>query len=636
MQAEALLDVRRVRRAVGEIAVVVVEGHEVDGDLRGDLGAGVQQDAVDHQGGDHAAVVGDARGDHRLAGVPDRAGQHASAAVDRGAAGVLHGVVGAAKSDRAVGLESESKRGIVGDRHRDAVGHAFAVGPLAASGDVDQVVAVLVVDHRRVGGVGAAAARGVEVDRAAVVVGVAAVADVHVDREGRLVVHHRVRGVLGQREVAHEVRVQVGVDLGPLEFAGVGGVVEDRGGAAGAGGHAGGRVGPGLVVDVEPAAADLRGDRGGAGGGHRHHEVAVGVGVDDAAVGVDAGVGQTGAALRSADVRADPLGGVAAHRAGDVVVQDQALLMQDPAGRGVRDVEELPVVLRLEHAAALGLEANRKAGLGQFAVGACEDDALDAGDLGLGPELVEGEHRELLGIEIAGRGRGGGGDPHRIVHGADVRGGEHQREAGLVADEQLQHAGVHGDVGDLLRVVDAEEPEVPAVLVPHDRLDRPLVRERALEHQFVRRDAEDLRVLEAKALRAGDGTRAGREDVAVDPADALAGQRVEVDAGIRGEERLAGDGDVVGYRPAFTRHDLRDGRGGAEHAHGEQHGESASETATSGGAGRRRRRGGGGVEHGGSRGVGSRRAEERGGRTPRGRRMVTQVCPPAVVRTVGC
>ena len=86
---------------------------------------------------------------------------------------LLPAVVGGADALVAVVLEAVAEDGLVADEDSHDVGVPFAVLALAGPRDVDQVVAVLVVHDVAEGRRGAAAARGVEVDRAAVVESVA-------------------------------------------------------------------------------------------------------------------------------------------------------------------------------------------------------------------------------------------------------------------------------------------------------------------------------------------------------------------------------------------------------------------------------------------------------------------------------
>ena len=83
-------------------------------------------------------------------------------------------VVGIPDTVDAVTLvEATRQLGIARDEHAHDITHAFAVGILTGAAGGDQVMPILMVHHHREGGVVAATAQGIEVDRRIVVEGIA-------------------------------------------------------------------------------------------------------------------------------------------------------------------------------------------------------------------------------------------------------------------------------------------------------------------------------------------------------------------------------------------------------------------------------------------------------------------------------
>ena len=239
--AEAEVDVVEVRRAVVDVAVVVVEREPLRLDDRVDRGLVVgahpaQEDVVGDQVAGRVAVGGvQSCADLPGSAHPDFAvGVHLAVAAAVVVAAVLARVEARAHvAARAAEVEPHDR--IVEGVHRPDVGVALAHAVVAVARAVQVVepVAVLVRDDRREGGVRAAAAGRVEVERDAVVVGVAGLRQVDVGRRheiGRRVARvdraHPVAQVVDRDEGVRLRRD--GVDRGRVERDAVRGIRRNR------------------------------------------------------------------------------------------------------------------------------------------------------------------------------------------------------------------------------------------------------------------------------------------------------------------------------------------------------------------------------------------------------------------------
>ncbi len=391
MAVEGVEDRLHVRRAVGQVAVVVVgrqvvevaavgvaavaavgagvavvpgadQGGAAEGQAGGDLAGVVEADPVDrlqvavpdvpHRLGVDRALAVDAVAAGAAGagtGVDDEvdAVRHARLAVrpvdvaDAGAGGQRAGRVDAGIAVAAAGRAGEEvvadARGVQAQRGVD-VGDALARARDAGVGvEGVEVVAPLVVEHAgQLAGVRAAAARPEEVDAAGAAGGVALVVDVH-----------RRRELAARRGVAGEVAARHLLEAVQLVEAGAGGVgVAGRVAAGGdravgaARGAEGEEVAGGALVD-RAAVVDHVEERP----GQRRADGAV-----DAGLEVAAGVGEEGlGAHRQVGVR-EGIDHLRAAR-GDAVVGDREDAAVDPAGGGV-----VRLVLEREQLAVEGVD----------------------------------------------------------------------------------------------------------------------------------------------------------------------------------------------------------------------------------------------------------------------------------------
>ena len=217
---EAGVDVGIVGREVVDVAVVVVQGQPLDLDDRPDLRLVERvQPRQEQRVGDQVTGGVPMRDVQVGAHLPGGAhphlavGVHPPVAPAAAVSAELARVV--AVADVVAGsLEVLADDGCVVEVHGKDVRVALAHPVAAVEGAVQDVqpVSLLVRDHRRVGGVHAASALRVEVDRGAVEEGVAVAVDVDV-RE-RLEVGRRVRRDDRHDPLAEPVDLQVGVRLG--------------------------------------------------------------------------------------------------------------------------------------------------------------------------------------------------------------------------------------------------------------------------------------------------------------------------------------------------------------------------------------------------------------------------------------
>ena len=157
-----------------------------------------------------------------------------------------------------------------------------------------------------------------------------------------------------------------------------------------------------------------------------------------------------------------PCGRDAAHRALDVDVVDLVLGIEDRAGLRVGDEEPL-LVVRIVDVGALADEGRRQRRRDEHVVDARPHDELGLGEREPGDHLVGGEDA-LSGLRVTDRG-------HLDVAGADlakIGAGKNQREAGVVAHEQLDLSAEDGNVAHVLGVHDARELVAVGVAVVHD------------------------------------------------------------------------------------------------------------------------------------------------------------------------
>ncbi len=166
MGSEPGADLVVVRRPVIEVGVVIVQRQEVNGDLRRDRLAGVQNDRIDGQVREDVEVVRRLR-DHQLVpGAPHGAGEQLPADVDLVGARVLKIIVRVPQAAVAVSVEAVTQHRVVHGKHAEAVGHPLAVLALAAGRLVDHVMPILVVHHALPRGVRISISRDTEVDGA--------------------------------------------------------------------------------------------------------------------------------------------------------------------------------------------------------------------------------------------------------------------------------------------------------------------------------------------------------------------------------------------------------------------------------------------------------------------------------------
>jgi len=325
--AEGGADFLGVRRTVVDVGVIVVQGEEVDGDLRRDQRAAVHGDAVDGQGGEDAPVDLRIGGQQLVPQAPDAAREQVAAVVGFAGAGILEVVIRVSEAGGAATREADGHGRLIGYQHHDAVGHALAVLVLPAAAHLDDVVSIFMVDHSREGRVRIAdSTRLAEVDGSAAVPGVAravAIRAVDADREVRLSVDGGVCGMIKEDIVSHGVGLDVAVDLCPHKLVGVGLVVHEVGRAGRGDVEGQGLLRSGNVVNVEVLAGHrgLHGDGRAAGIGDG--EVAVRVGVDARGSDGGPGIGHRGRCLGAAEVGSEAFSGHAADVAGHVGEDDE-------------------------------------------------------------------------------------------------------------------------------------------------------------------------------------------------------------------------------------------------------------------------------------------------------------------------
>ena len=101
--------------------------------------------------------------------------------MNRAGLGILQTVGSRANARTAVSGKAMTENRLILNQNANAIARALAQLPLPVPCDRDQVMAILVIDDIREGGVAAASASAIEIDRRAIVVGVTGRIDVGVD-----------------------------------------------------------------------------------------------------------------------------------------------------------------------------------------------------------------------------------------------------------------------------------------------------------------------------------------------------------------------------------------------------------------------------------------------------------------------